>query len=196
MQYPEMFFLPVLMLADYYLTIAGAVLRDKKYSQHFKTDHYELNPVWQKQVARKKWFSLRHTLLVVIITLVNYLLLEHWPLSMTHGFREEVFTGYLTCLFTFFGMIIGRHLSNILYFMRLNKNPHEISGQVLMSHASSLYLSLYQCLFILIPLTILVITNANAHTVGASLGAVLLIVIHLQWISVHRKNSSYNGQQS
>ena len=42
---------PPFMLADYFLTLAGAAQKERKYDDHFKTEHYELNPTWQKDVA-------------------------------------------------------------------------------------------------------------------------------------------------
>ena len=71
MKHPEVILVPAFMLADYFLTLAGAVLRDRKYSDHFKTEHYEMNPLWQKDVARKKWLNPRHIVLVVVVSCVN-----------------------------------------------------------------------------------------------------------------------------
>jgi len=60
MHHPESLLIPVLMLCDYWLTVAGARAREGAYAEHFKTRHYELNPLWQKAIARKRWFNLRH----------------------------------------------------------------------------------------------------------------------------------------
>ncbi len=36
MKQPEILLLPVLMLADYFLTLAGAALRERRYAEYFK----------------------------------------------------------------------------------------------------------------------------------------------------------------
>lgn len=47
MKHPEVLILPVLMIADYYLTILGSILYSQGYGKHIRFEHYELNPVWQ-----------------------------------------------------------------------------------------------------------------------------------------------------
>ncbi|MBK8921077.1 MAG: hypothetical protein IPM81_06140 [Saprospirales bacterium] len=51
MKHPELLLLPVFMLADYFLTLAGAIQAEKKYSHHFQTEQYELNPAWQPRLG-------------------------------------------------------------------------------------------------------------------------------------------------
>ena len=48
MHHPELLLLPILMFADYFLTVLGAIHAEKKHSQHIRSEHYELNPAWQK----------------------------------------------------------------------------------------------------------------------------------------------------
>ncbi len=64
------------MLSDYVLTVFGAIQRDKKYSDHFQTQHYGLNSVWQKAIGQKRWFNPRHIVLTVLFTAVLAYLLE------------------------------------------------------------------------------------------------------------------------
>jgi len=110
MNYPEIFLLPVLMFADYFLTVAGNIQRDKKYSEHFKVEHYELNPIWQKSIAEKKWFNVRHILLTISVTAILAGLLEFGDLP---DGLVQVISGAWVVLFS---IVIGRHLSNILIF--------------------------------------------------------------------------------
>ena len=65
MNYPELLLLPLLMMTDYLLTLVAASIKEKKYADHFKVQHYELNPIWQKDVSHKKWVNPRHIFLVV-----------------------------------------------------------------------------------------------------------------------------------
>ena len=67
MLHPEVLFVPVLMLLDYYLTLYGAHLAEQSYRRHFKTEHYELNPIWQSAVSRRHWINLRHLACVVVV---------------------------------------------------------------------------------------------------------------------------------
>jgi acetolactate synthase-1/2/3 large subunit len=65
--HPESLLVPALMLTDYWLTVAGARLRDSGYASHFKTPSYELNPLWQKTIAGKRWLNGKHLALTVIV---------------------------------------------------------------------------------------------------------------------------------
>lgn len=76
MKHPGILLLPLLMFADYFLTVLGAIAREKIYARHFRMEHYELNPVWQKSIARKQWFNLRHTLAVIALSSLLAWLLE------------------------------------------------------------------------------------------------------------------------
>src|SRR3954471_18182323 len=67
-RHPEFLLVPVLMISDYLLTIAGARLRADVYGRHFRTQHYELNPAWQSAVAKLRWFNPRHLLITFAFT--------------------------------------------------------------------------------------------------------------------------------
>src|SRR5207302_3204738 len=69
-KHPEVLLLPVLMFVDYFMTVLGAVQRDKKYSHHFKVRHYELNPIWQTAIAQRKWFNVRHAVMVLVVSAI------------------------------------------------------------------------------------------------------------------------------
>jgi hypothetical protein len=62
MRHPEVFLVPVLLLLDYFLTVGGSKLAARKYSQHFKFEHYEMNPLWQKTISQGKWLNPKHLL--------------------------------------------------------------------------------------------------------------------------------------
>ena len=110
MKYPELFLVPILMFVDYFLTLAGAVLKDKKYGEHFKLEHYELNPVWQRDIAQRKWFNPRQILLVVLVSAVIIALMEFGQVP------ETFIQGLMGCLLVSLGMITGRHLANLMTF--------------------------------------------------------------------------------
>lgn len=70
MQHPEIFLIPLLMLADYFLTLVGAKMAEEKYRLHYKITNYELNPFWQKSVNERRWLNPRHLILVTLITIL------------------------------------------------------------------------------------------------------------------------------
>ena len=188
MKNPELLLIPVFMLADYFLTLAGAVQMEKKYSDHFKTEHYELNPIWQRQVAQKKWFNPKHLLITVTVTSFLIVIGEFGKMP------EYVVTGVLGCLLVLFGVIIGRHLSNLMIFRYIIRKPHEISGQVTMTHDFLLSLSLYQYIAVFVPFILIALFAPSPFVIGAVLAGVLLVLIHMDWIAKYRKKTESSNQ--
>src|SRR6266478_5578659 len=129
MKNPHLLLLPILMFADYFLTVFGAIQKERKYSLHFNSQHYELNPLWQKPISQKKWFNPRHILITVSLSALLAGALEFC--NLPGPFVQGIF-GFF---FVFFGMAIGRHLSNILTFRRMAQKPEQISGEVAMDHS-------------------------------------------------------------
>jgi hypothetical protein len=181
MKYPEIILLPILMFGDYYLTVLGAILKEKEHAAHFKMEHYELNPMWQTTIAQKRWFNPRHTLLTLLTCGILACLLECFDLPP--AFAEVT----LGCLLITYGMIVGRHFDNVLIFCHLNRNPQELSGQITMTHSLTLYLSMYQYLVAGIPILLLAIFSPTPFILGALLGVVMLFVHHLRWIQRHKR---------
>ena len=181
MKHPEIVLLPLLILSDYFLTVLGAVEREKGYSKHFRTPHYELNPKWQEAIRRKKWLNPRHLLLTVLVSGGLAGMLEFADLP--RPWVEMLFG----CLFVLFGMVIGRHLSNILIFRRFARSPGEVSGQVDMPHSFSLAISTYQYLVAAIPVAVIAVFSPTPFVVGGLAGAILILLIHCIWILRHRK---------
>ncbi len=143
MRHSEVLLLPILMFMDYFLTVLGAKYRERKYGEHFKTPHYELNPIFQKAISQKQWINPFH---IVSTILSSGLLLV---LIQLEYFSYPLIDFLLGCLFVFFGIVIGRHLSSLCIFRYLLKNPQEISGQITMTHSLGLSLSIFQSLVII-----------------------------------------------
>ena len=181
MKYPSLLLLPVFMFVDYFLTVAGAVLKERKYDEHFKTEHYELNPLWQKEIARKRWFNPRHILLTITISSLVILLMEFADLPVAY---VQAFSG---CLFTVFAAVIGRHLSNLLTFRAVMRKPNEVSGEVTVSHSMLLSIAMYQYLVVVVPIVIIAVFSPNPFVLGALGGAILMLSVHLGWARQHRK---------
>ena len=188
MNFPEILLLPILMFSDYILTVTGAIQKEKKYDDHFKTPHYELNPVWQKSISEKRWFNPRHLLLTLIVSIGLTFLVEFG------GLPTFLIQGMIGCLFVVYGMIIGRHLSNILVFWLFDKKPDEISGQVVMTHSLLLSISAFQYLIGLIPIFFIVAFVPTPYTIGGLAGACLIFIVHAIWIKKHGRQMNASDQ--
>lgn len=177
MNHPDLLLLPAMMFADYLLTVAGAVQQEGKHSDHFKIEHYELNPVWQKDIAQKRWFNLRHIGLTLGLTGCFYAVLESGLVSF------NLCRGYLGCALVTLGMIIGEHLRNLLVFRFLNRHPQEVTGQVILSHRFVLYSSLFQTLMALVPVGLIAVLSPSPFVIGALIGLLLFLLINGIWIA-------------
>lgn len=175
MNHPELIAVPILMLADYALTILGARSSAIVYRNHFTMPSYELNPRWRKSVDQIQWFNFRHISIVVLVT-VLLVLLDH-----TELLPHSTFQLALGMLFGAFGSVCGRHLTNLMLFRYLNRHPHEISGQIQLSLKLTLKISQFTYLG-LIPLCVIVVTLVpGSYTLGALLGILALVFVHFVW---------------
>jgi hypothetical protein len=182
MKHPDLLLVPFLMFLDYFLTVWCSILSEKKYKDHFITQHYELNPLWQKQIAQKKWLNIRHIALVLLISAGLVYLLEFEPIC------DPIAEGILGSFLVSFGLINGRHLTNILLFRYLIRHPNEISGQVSMAHSMQLSISKYQLLGFAIPLLLVTIFSPSPFVIGGLFGTITIIGYHFRWIQRHKSN--------
>ena len=175
MKHPIILVVPVLMLLDYLLTILGAKASSGIYRQHFRSPHYEMNPLWQKSVQRLQWFNPRHFIIVCMVT-VLLVVLDRMPTVPFASFDLAV--GMLVGAS---GSVCGRHLTNLLLFAYLNRHPTEISGQVDLTHRLMLKISLFNCLGLVPLLGLIVVLVPELSTVGALLGVLAVAMGHVVW---------------
>ena len=183
MKHPEIFLIPVFALADYYLTLVGAILREKKFGNHYIREHYELNPVWQNVISEKKWFNPKHLLLTIIEIALIFFVIEFGDMPET---LYQVFLGFF---FAGYGILIGNHVGNILTYWHVIRRPNEISGQVSETHAFSLSMSAYYLIIVLLPLVMVLIFAPSPFVMGATLNCILMIATHIIWIWRNRKKT-------
>lgn len=176
MRHPEFLLLPVAMIADYLLTIAGARLRDGGYAEHFRTAHYELNPVWQQTVAKKRWFNLRHLVLTLALSAILIACVEGMP---SYPQLVRFFAGVLIGIQ---GSVIGRHLCNLATFLYVRRHAGAIAGTVTLQHALVLWLSIFQHGPLLFVTAILAIYVPQPAVLGAFAGVVMIALVHMIWI--------------
>ena len=181
MNHPESLLVPASMLVDYWLTVAGARLADGGYSAHFKKQHYELNPLWQKAIARQKYFNGRHLALTVIAGCACFLLGEMLAP------RDPIAAWFFGCVLGTFGLVIGRHLSNLALFAYVRRHPEQIIGVVTMRHELILWLSVFQLAPVVLTLLLISIVAPTPQTNGAITGICILAAIHLLWLRRHRR---------
>lgn len=183
MQHPESLLVPILMLTDYELTILGAVMKETTYARHYKFTQYELNPIWQESVKQKRWFNLKHTILVLIISGAVILGCElaepEWAVALLLG-------GFLTT----YAVVLARHLMNILIFHYLNRHPGAVRGEITMDHAYVISASSYQYMTLTLPFCLTAILARSVFAAGGTLGLVLLTFVHWRWAQRSRKKSS------
>ncbi len=184
MKHPEVLLVPALMFADYFLTIYGNILNAKIYKNHFASQHYELNPIFQRDVFQNKWFNLRHITLTILLTVGLIVIFEVESKIESNGYLGE---GLLGGCIIFFSAVVGRHLSNILIFRYLSRHPNEISGQVKMSHAMRLSISMYQYMVIIVPMSLLAVLCPSPFVVGGFIGVIMLFLAHYDWLRQHKK---------
>jgi len=171
------------MISDYYLTILGNKYRKIEYKKHYKTKTYELNPTWVNDIEKSKWFNPKHLIIVVLISLYSIFLSQF----------EDVrfFNFFLGFIYTLYGSINGRHISNILIFRYLIKKPDDISGEINLTHILVLKSSQYQTIILTFPLLFLTILSPSAFMIGGLLSCVLLFIIHSVWIKKYKNNKNF-----
>jgi hypothetical protein len=176
MKHPEFLLLPVAMIADYLLTIAGARLREGGHAEHFKTAHFELNPVWQQAVAQKRWFNPRHLVLTLVLSAILIACVETLPADM------QVVRFLAGAMIGVQGAVIGRHLGNLATFLYVRRHPDSIAGSVTLQHELVLWLSLFQLGSLLVVSAVIAVYVPHAAVLGVFAGIALLALIHLIWI--------------
>jgi hypothetical protein len=181
MKHPEFLLLPVAMIADYVLTIAGARLREGGHSEHFKTEHYELNPLWQKTVTRKRWLNPRHLVLTLALSTVLIASVEALPADMA---LVKFLAGTMIGIQ---GSVIGRHLCNLATFLYVRRHPDAIAGAVTLRHEFVLWLSIFQHGSLLFVSAVIAIYVPEPAVLGVFAGVAMIALIHLIWIVRFRR---------
>lgn len=164
------------MLADYAGTVLGAGWAERGYTDHFKTEHYELNPRWQDAIRNRTWFNPRHVVMTVVFSSALILLIE------IADYAEWLAEGIVGTVLTVFAVLAGRHLSNVLIFSYVTRHPEQISGRVTMEHTFTVATSAFQYVVALIPVAIIAVATRNPYAIGGTIGILLLLARHIPWV--------------
>jgi hypothetical protein len=169
------FLTPLLMLADYFLTLLGNKYR--KRVPYLQSETYELNPEFRHAVDNNEKFNFRHLTYTVIFTFLSFMFYKQGDKNFLEGF-----TGYIV---TTFGLVNARHIGNILVFRFSIKNPQEVKGVVQSSHLYNLKNSLFQTIGLATVFLLFLVLKPIPFLVGAFCSQVISIIHQLFWIDKH-----------
>jgi len=181
MRHPELFLVPVLMLADYYLTLVGFLLYRKGYRNHVKIEQYELNPVWQSSIAKMRWLNPRHLLITALVTGAIYLFLEVCEAP------DETAAFLLGICVMSSVVVVGRHLAGLMIFRHAMRHPDQFSGSVQIGYEMTVRTSQYQILATGLPLVVVALLAPSPFVIGGTLSVLFLGLIHGVWLRRYRK---------
>lgn len=184
MRHPEVFLLPVLLFLDYFLTVGGSKLAACKYNQHFKFEHYELNPVWQKSIAQGKWFNPRHLFIVLLTSLLCFIWAEGWTE------KNEANEGVLGAVLILYSTVLAAHIGNLLTFWRTMRNPDDVSGEVTLGHKYLLAVSRYRSFMAIFPVALAAWLSPSPFLWGGVLSLVSFNIVQAIWSFNYRPKSS------
>jgi hypothetical protein len=173
----EVVLVPILMLADYYLTVLGNFYRRKKYSEYYVIETYELNPLWKKDIDSLKIFNYKHILIVILFTA--------YFLSLSEN--ANLYQFMIGNIFALYGFINGRHLNNIFLFRFIYSHSDEVAGKVQMSHFLGLKMAQYQLAIVVLPFLLLTILQPNNYLYGGLFGFLVIFIGIQYWIRKHKK---------
>lgn len=183
MDHYEIFLLPLLMMADYYLTLAGATLYKQAYGNYFVLDSYELNPVWQESVNKPKKFDFGHAFMSIVFTVV-FISIDYY-----HIINEKMLQGVLGYYIVLYSLINAKHLENISIFKFTNKHSGLLKGKVLINYEMSVKMSQYRMIFLFIPLSIIAFYSNSYFAWGGALSVIGAWLSHSSWLTWYRQNS-------
>ena len=173
-----------LMFSDYYLTIWGIKLRNKGHSNYFEIENYELNPFWQNDIHDQKMFNMRQVTITIATSCFFVYVFEYADLN---SYLKE---GLLGLLLAHYGMLTGRHFSNLLIYSYTIQHPNNLNGKIKQNHEFGLHSSLYQYFVAIVPLVIIAVVYPKPLIINCAAGASLSIITHKLWIRKYRKNKA------
>ena len=182
MQHPEVLLVPILMLADYFLTIVGARLYKRGYGKHVRHENYELNPRWQRSIDAGRWFNPRHLLATALVTAV----LVYYGESVEPP-DDPSYAFLIGLTITLYLIIVGRHLGNILIFRHAINRPADLSGEARLSYRVGLNASQSQLWQVFLPLAAIALYERTAFVCGCLCAPISLAISHLVWARKHQK---------
>ncbi len=175
--------IPLFMLADYYLTLLGET-QSKEYREHYVLKEYEVNPLWQEDVKKRKWFNPKQLALVVVFTAIMYFFIQY--LYYEDYMVMQLLMGMFTAPYT---IILGRHLSNLLLFRYVRKNPAMMEGKVTIPYQYMLFTSRIMVVPGILMYVVIYAFTQHIFVLGGVIGSLILFFVHYIWARRARKKS-------
>jgi hypothetical protein len=173
--------IPLFMMADYYLTLLGNKI-SKEYREHFAMKDYEVNPLWQKDVSRQKWFNPKQLALVAAFTAIFYFFIQY--LYDRDYILMQLMMGMITAPYA---IILGRHLSNLLLFSFVRKNPGILEGKLMIPYQYMLATSRIMVVPGIFMFIVIYAFTQDFFVLGGTIGSVILFCVHFIWALKARK---------
>lgn len=179
MHFLAVLIVPLLMLADYYLTLWGAIQRERSgYARFFVIENYELNPTFQADIAKRRWVNPRHLLIVLLLTV--FLLTFTFLMDATQA-PTLIFDLFMGFIYTLYLVLIGAHTANLLTFRYVQTNSLQLTGEVRMGPELTVTQSQNQILIVLLPLVVMAIVTQSFFVIGGVLGVLRMIISLMLW---------------
>jgi hypothetical protein len=177
---------PILMLADYFLTLIGKRYRDK--ITYISSDTYELNPEFRKAIDNELKINPRHLIYVVVFTFIAFMVYKSGNETSIEGF-----TGFIVTLFS---VVNARHIGNILLYRYSLKNPDQVKGTLYTSHEYNLKNSLFQVIGLSTVFLVFVLIKPSPFLIGAFISQLVFIIQHIAWIYTHKEQEQLRLNES
>jgi hypothetical protein len=103
---------------------------------------------------------------------------------------DVFFNALLGFVLTCYGLVLGRHLSNVMTFVHLARCPADVTGEIHLSHNLVLSLSIYQLLVAGFPIGFIAIFSPSDFVFGALAAVVALAFVNTLWLARARKTDS------
>jgi len=163
----------ILMQTDYILTIVGNRLKNKKYSEYFVFDSYELNPLHKKNMEKNKVFNFWYIFASVFLSLAVY--------TVTVYGRENLAEFMAGGLLIHYTILISRHLSNIITFSVFKRKNSLVEGRIRLSGKYLLLISRLNYMSFAVVLAVISIFSFSYFVLGGLVMSILMFFAHFLW---------------
>lgn len=184
MEHYVIFLLPLLMIADYYLTLFGASMYKKAYGNYLVVENFEINPIWQESVNKPEKFDFRYPLMSIVFTAL-FIAIDTYDVI-----NDNIFQGILGYYIVLYSVINAGHLDRIFLFKYAYTHPGLLKGKVFISYEMSVKMSQYRLVFLFIPLSIIAFYTKSYFAWGGALSVIGAYLTHSGWIKWHRQNNA------
>jgi len=180
-------FLGLLFLLDYYFTLLNYRLYQVKMKSFVETEHFELNPEFQKDVYAGK-YRIVHALRVLLILLALFGLHAaeriFGPVLGFIGLNESMYLLSVATLLSAVLLIIFQHVRGLLLFRTFNRIPNLVSGHIMHTYRFDLESSKSEALAMTMVFVVVFIISPSVVTMGLALGPLLMFFQFQYWIKL------------